>query len=96
MNSKSKNQTDASKAVSRKELEDWINGYRVAVGDAADSCPGLLQTLIEHGFLKPASRGQLLELWRILNGLSADPVTISCATLHVAQQAGHELNEHRR
>jgi GTP pyrophosphokinase len=93
MNSKSINQTDASKAVSRKELEGWINGYRVAVGDAADLCPGLLQTLIEPGFLKPASRGQLLELWRILNSLSADPITISCAMLHVAQQAGHELND---
>jgi GTP pyrophosphokinase len=93
MNSKSLNKTANSKSVSRKELEDWVSGYRVSAGAAADLCLSLLQTLFDLGYLKPSLRDQLLELLKILAGLSADPIAISCAMLHVAQQAGHDLNE---
>jgi hypothetical protein len=44
----------------------------------------LLQDLVESKSLKPASMDRLLELLRILEGLSADPITMSCAMIHAA------------
>jgi GTP pyrophosphokinase len=85
--------TANSKPVSRKDLEDWVHGYRVSVGDAADLCRDLLQALFGQGYLKPALRDKLLELLKILASLSADPITIGCAMLHVAQQAGKDVAE---
>ena len=72
--------------MGRSELEQWTTRYRESVGPSADSCISLLQDLVESKSLKPASTDRLLELLRILEGLSADPITMSCAMIHAAGQ----------
>jgi GTP pyrophosphokinase len=72
--------------MGRSELEQWTTRYRESVGPSADSCISLLQDLVESKSLKPASMDRLLELLRILEGLSADPITMSCAMIHAAGQ----------
>ena len=72
--------------MGRSELEQWTTRYRESVGPAADSCINLLQDLVKSKALTPASIDRLLELLRILEGLSADPITMSCAMIHAAGQ----------
>jgi len=74
-------------AVSRRgkaDLVQWARQYQESVGPAAEECSGLVTRLLETGSLKSASIDRLLELLEILEKLSADPVTISCALVHVA------------
>ena len=91
MTSKSIDKDPVTAPASRKALREWLSGYRESVGPAADVCQALLQTLFDERLLKKPSGEQLLELLKILEGLSADPITISCAMLHVAQQGGKDL-----
>ena len=96
MNSKSTKQKSAAnsaKAIpaSRTGLEAWVKEYSLSAGPAADLCLAVLQKLFDERLLKSSSRQRLLELLKILESLSADPITISCAMLHVAEQAGGEL-----
>jgi GTP pyrophosphokinase len=91
MDSKSSIQASGVKPDSLHELRNWIDDYRQSAGQAADGCVELLQTLLDGQFLEPPSRDLLLELLVVLEGLSADPITISCAMLHVAQQSGDDL-----
>ncbi|MBT8049248.1 MAG: bifunctional (p)ppGpp synthetase/guanosine-3',5'-bis(diphosphate) 3'-pyrophosphohydrolase [Xanthomonadales bacterium] len=70
----------------REELDRWMSSYRVSVGPAADSCEQLLRDLLKHKALPGTSIEPLLELLEVLEVLSADPVTVSCAILHVAGQ----------
>jgi GTP pyrophosphokinase len=74
------------KARGRDELVQWVNSYQASVGAAADPCVDLLQALLDDQALTPAAIDPLLELLEILDSLSADPVTISCAMVHVAGQ----------
>jgi GTP pyrophosphokinase len=97
MNSKSTNQKSKAKPAktkpaSRTELEAWVKEYSLSAGPAADLCLAVLQKLFGARLLKPSSRELLLELLKILENLSADPITISCAMLHVAEQSGGELD----
>ena len=91
MTSKSIDKDPVTAPASRKALREWLSGYRESVGPAADVCQALLQTLFDERLLKKPSGEQLLELLKILEALSADPITISCAMLHVAQQGGKDL-----
>jgi len=78
----------------RVELEQWASRYRESVGPAADGCIDLYQSLLASQALTPSSIDPLLELLEILEGLSADPITISCAMVHAAGQgkgAGTEI-----
>ena len=74
------------KARGRDELVQWVNSYRASVGAAADPCVDLLQGLLDDKALAPSAIDPLLELLEILESLLADPVTISCAMVHVAGQ----------
>ena len=74
------------KARGRDELVQWVNSYRASVGAAADPCVDLLQDLLDDKALAPSAIDPLLELLEILESLLADPVTISCAMVHVAGQ----------
>jgi GTP pyrophosphokinase len=76
----------ANKPRGRDELMRWAATYRASVGPAADACVGLLQELLDAGALTPQAIDRLHELLEILEGLLADPVTISCAMVHVAGQ----------
>jgi GTP pyrophosphokinase len=66
------------------ELEKWTQRYRESAGPAADPCSQLLADLIRERMLTRNSADRMLELLVILEGLSADPITISCAMLHAA------------
>ena len=91
-NQKSKAKPAKTKPASRTELEAWVKEYSLSAGPAADLFLAVLQKLFGARLLKPSSRELLLELLKILENLSADPITISCAMLHVAEQAGGELD----
>jgi GTP pyrophosphokinase len=69
-------------------LEQWLAGYRISVGPAADSCASLLASLESAGGLGPDCRARMLELLGVLRALSPDPVTVSCAMILAAEQCG--------
>jgi GTP pyrophosphokinase len=77
---------------SRSELERWVQGYRERAGAGSELCVKLLDQLFEQRLLDAASIDMMLELLQVLEGLSADPITISCAMLHVAGSSGHDLS----
>ena len=77
---------DTRKSRGREELIQWMDAYRASVGPAASGCEQILHDLLDSKALAPSSIDPLLELLEVLEILSADPVTISCAMLHVAGQ----------
>ncbi len=70
----------------REQLVQWMTAYRASVGPAAGVCEKLLHDLLDINALSPVSIDSLLELLELLQMLSADPVTVSCAIVHVAGQ----------
>ena len=72
-------------------LEGWIRAYREEVGPAADICVRLLDDLLDAGALDAGALECATELLESLEALSADPVTICCAMMHVAAQGEKEL-----
>jgi len=87
MNSSNNKKKLNDKADALKELELRVDAYRESVGPAAEDCVVLLQSLLGEKLLTPSSSDKLVELLEILEGLSADPITVSCAMLHVAAEA---------
>ena len=73
------------------DLERWVSAYRESVGPASEICVRLLQDLHEAGALPPQATGRVCELLITLDALSADPVTISCAMIFVAEQNGADV-----
>jgi len=80
------------KQTTRKKLRQWVRDYRESVGSSADICHEILEKLLEQGLKRISTRDRLLELLITLKNLSADPITISCAMLHAAQEAGHNVD----
>ena len=74
-----------------EDLKAWLDRYAESVGPSGAACPALLQELIETGTLDENRTGLLYELLETLDALSADPVTISCAMVHVASLSGQDL-----
>ncbi len=93
MNSSSTRQIPKHKKDGLNAIEQWVDAYRESVGVAAEDCVALLHSLLVQKILKPSSCELLVELLEILAGLSADPITVSCALLHVAGEGGHQLDE---
>jgi GTP pyrophosphokinase len=77
---------------SREELEQWAERYRASTGSATVGCAALLDQLFERQLLDAVSIDLMVELLEILESLSADPITISCAMIHVAGQAGRDVS----
>ncbi|NNJ77994.1 MAG: bifunctional (p)ppGpp synthetase/guanosine-3',5'-bis(diphosphate) 3'-pyrophosphohydrolase [Xanthomonadales bacterium] len=73
------------------DLKRWLSAYRESVGPASDMCVKLLHDLHEAGALDPHATGRICELLTTLDALSADPVTISCAMIFVAEQDGADI-----
>jgi GTP pyrophosphokinase len=78
--------------TTRKALREWVDGYRESVGPSADFCSEILEKLLELGLKRGGTRDRMLDLLNTLKGLSADPITISCAMLHAVQEAGNSLD----
>jgi GTP pyrophosphokinase len=80
---------------SRVELEEWAARYRKSAGATRADCAGLpdslLHSLFEQGLLDPQAIDMLVELLEILESLSADPITMSCAIVHVAGLRGRDM-----
>jgi GTP pyrophosphokinase len=80
---------------SRAELKEWAARYRQSAGatraDSASLPETLLDTLFEHELLDPLATDMLVELLEILESLSADPITMSCAIVHVAGLRGRDI-----
>jgi GTP pyrophosphokinase len=77
----------------RRELERWVARYRETAGTMSDVCGELLAKLFEQELLDRAAVDQLVELLEILEALSADPITISCAIAHVAAQGNRDISD---
>ena len=76
---------------SRAGLERWMADYRESVGPSSEVCVTLLDDLFEAGALDRDAIDRLAELLETLDALSADPITISCAMVHVARQGDADL-----
>jgi GTP pyrophosphokinase len=82
----------AGKPHTRDELERWMAAYRASVGPASEICVELLRELYAADALNADATDRAVELLATLDALSADPVTISCALMHVALQGGRDLS----
>ena len=69
-----------------RTLRQWVTRYRESVGPAAEVCVELDHQLQQPGMLSGSSQQKLLELLTILQPLSPDPVTVSCAMILSAEQ----------
>jgi GTP pyrophosphokinase len=76
----------------RADLDRWCAHYRASAGPAVQICTDVLATLTEADALRPAAIDPLIELLEILEKLSADPITIACAMMHLAEQDGRDLS----
>jgi len=76
---------------SRRELQRWAARYLESAGAATAPSGALLDQLFEQQLLDANAVDQMAELLGILEGLSADPITISCAMVHVAAQSGRDM-----
>jgi GTP pyrophosphokinase len=81
----------AGRGHERADLERWMADYRASVGDAGETCVGLLRSLYAARALNDQTTDQGLELLEILEPLAPDPVTISSALVHIA-----DLDDARR
>lgn len=77
----------------RVELEQWLTSYRDSVGPSSDVCLALLQDLYAAGALNGDPTDRVMELLETLDALSADPITICCAMIHVARLDGTDISE---
>jgi GTP pyrophosphokinase len=68
----------------KTHLLQWVDSYRASAGESAEGCVVLLHELLAGKAYSAAAIDRLLELLEILESLSADPITISCAAVHVA------------
>jgi len=82
----------AGKPHTRDELERWMAAYRASVGPSSEMCVELLRELYAADALNADATDRAVELLATLDALSADPVTISCALMHVALQGGRDLS----
>ncbi len=77
---------------SREQLERWMADYRDSVGPSSDICVELLARLNTAEALDSEATDRAAELLETLDALSADPVTVSCALMHVAVQGTADLS----
>ena len=77
----------------RGDLEQWAERYRASVGEASRPCIDLLHSLLESGALDADAIDKTCELLGILESLSADPITISAAMVHVAAHGGADVSQ---
>jgi GTP pyrophosphokinase len=84
-------QTDRPAPHDRAALQEWAERYRRESGSAAAASVAVLDALFENGLLGADDTDRLVELLEILESLSADPITISCALAFVAGQGGRDV-----
>jgi GTP pyrophosphokinase len=77
----------------RGELERWMTRYGDTAGAMSGVCSDLLAKLFEQELLGRPAIDQMVELLQILEALSADPITISCAIVHVAEQHNGDISD---
>ena len=80
------------KPRTRDELQRWMDAYRASVGPSSEMCVELLRELYAAEALDGTATDRATELLDTLDALSADPVTICCALMHVALQGGADLS----
>ena len=84
-------QRDRPAQRGRAALQEWAERYRRESGSAAAGSVAVLDALFENGLLGLEDTDRLVELLEILESLSADPNTISCAVAFVAGQDGRDI-----
>jgi GTP pyrophosphokinase len=69
-----------------KSLNQWLEAYTQSVGPSADFCVSLFRDLNQSNAMTQKGQQQMLELLTILQSLSPDPLTVSCAMMLAAEQ----------
>ena len=77
-------------------LTSWLEAYHESVGGSADECLQLYQSLRDRKLASGKNLSLLLELLKVISGLSPDPQTVSCAMLFVASEWGEDLASLRK
>ena len=84
--------TDTNTTIDKAPtLGHWLQHYRESVGPAAGLCVDLAQELQQSAALSGSGQERLLELLKVLQSLSPDPITVSCAMILAAEQSGADL-----
>jgi GTP pyrophosphokinase len=76
-------------------LVEWVNTYRTSVGVAAQPCVDLLKVILQPGIFPQTGQTRLLELLSIMESLSPDPLTVSCAMILAVEQCGGDVEKIR-
>ena len=82
--------------MSTAPLTQWFSDYRESVGSKADNCLALYRQLEDLGNIHRDNAEPTLELMQLMETLSADPNTVSCALLLAAgqyQSPGPDIKE---
>ncbi len=76
----------------QEDVQEWLQAYRRSVGDGVDICMELNQRLQSSGQMNADAWQCTLELLNILQALAPDPITVSCAMIMAAEQAGCDVS----
>ncbi len=74
--------------VTPDRLRDWFRDYEASARADEALCLPLFERLLDGPLADPRALGQLSELLDVMAGLSADPGTVCCAMLFVAERHG--------
>jgi len=83
----------AKRIRASRTVHNWLREYRESVGPAADICIRLARELQKPGVLSADGKDNLLELLSILQPLSPDPITVSCAMVLASEQSGSSTSD---
>lgn len=84
-------QKTKSEQNTQQKLRQWLADYEKSVGTSAAVCSTVLERLLEGALATRQAQLQLLELLGIMQSLSPDPRTVSCALVFVGIQNGEKL-----
>ena len=73
-------------------IRDWLEEYHSTAGADVGVCMEVFDGLLEGPLNKATALNELLDLLRVLEGLSPDPRTVCCAMLFVARSHGEDMS----
>ncbi len=76
-------------------LRDWMADYQASVGDGAELCSSVLESLLRKPLRTGGGQARMLSLLQILSSLSPDPHTLSCAMVYATEELGGDCQDAR-
>jgi GTP pyrophosphokinase len=72
-----------------------MQAYRSSVGEGAEPCANLLETLLQKPLKRGANQARLLSLLETLSALAPDPNTLACAMVFATEEMDGDCSEIR-